>query len=72
MAKKLNITPISSDNVCVPSDILGHCEEIYSKFEKNVKKLLKMTDILYETRKNMHPGRDEPHTDMRDILRFHQ
>lgn len=38
MAKKLNITPISSDNVCVPSDILGHCEEIYSKFEKDVKK----------------------------------
>lgn len=38
MAKKLNITPVSSDNVCVPSDILGHCEEIYSKFEKDVKK----------------------------------
>ena len=38
MAKKLNITPISRDNVCVPSDILGHCEEIYSKFKKDVKK----------------------------------
>ena len=38
MAKKLNITPISSSNVCVPSDILGHCEEIYSNFEKGVKK----------------------------------
>ena len=38
MAKKLNITPVSSGNVCVPSNILGHCEEIYSKFEKDVKK----------------------------------
>ncbi len=38
MAKELNITPVSSSNVCVPNNILVHCGEIYSKFEKDVKK----------------------------------
>ena len=34
MAKKLNITPVSSGNVCVPNNILVHCGEIYSKFDE--------------------------------------